>query len=144
MMKLTGLFLATAALSLAGLGNAAAQAATPTASVRSPVPGGELACIAANVWFDDFLVEMRASAGSDQKQLAQVNDLEAAQPRSRAMFQGRLSVLKDDGHRKQAYAAATADLNKLDRMGKLQRVVDCKKWELELTKMVVGSMVPAR
>ena len=143
-MKLTGLSLAAAALLLVAIGNSTAQAATPAASVRNPVPGGELACIAANVWFDDFLAEMRTSAGTDQKQLAQVDDLQAAQPRSRAMFQGRLSMLKDDGHRKEAYAAATADLNKLDRTAKLQRVIDCKKWELELTKTVVGSMIPGR
>ena len=74
----------------------------------------------------------------------QVDELIAGQPRGRAMFQGRLSVLKDDGHRKETYAALTADLNKFDRTAKLQRVVDCKKWELELTKLVVGSMVPAR
>ena len=143
-MKLTNAYLAAAALTLSTIGGAAASAATPAETAAAQVPGGELACIAAYVWFDGFLVDMRASAGSDQKQLTQVDELVAGQPRGRAMFQGRLSVLKDDGHRQQSYAALTADLNKLDRTAKLQRVVACKKWELELTKQVVGSMVPAR
>ncbi len=143
-MKLTSTPLAAAALTLGIIGGASVQAAAPAATASAAVPGGELACIAANVWFDGFLVDLRASAGTDQEQLTQVNDLQASQPRSRAMFNGRLSAMKDDGHRKEAYAAATADLNKLDRSGKLQRVVDCKKWELELTKAVISSMVAAR
>ena len=143
-MKLTNAYLAAAALTLSMIGGGAAQAATPVASAAAQVPGGEMACIAAYLWFDGFLTDMRASAGSDQKQLAQVDELIAGQPRGRAMFQGRLTVLKDDGHRKETYAALTADLNKFERSAKLQRVVDCKKWELELTKQVVGSMVPAR
>ena len=133
-----------AALALGSIGGVAAQAATPAATASAAIPGGELACIVANLWFDSFLVDLRASAGTDQKQLTQVDELQASQPRSRAMFQGRLSAMKDDGRRPQAYAAAQADLNKLDRTGKLQRVVDCKKWELELTKAVINSMVPAR
>ena len=143
-MKLTYKHLAAAALTLSSISGGVAQAETPAESAAAVVPGREMACIAAYVWFDGFLVDMRANAGSDQKQLTQVDELIAGQPRGRAMFQGRLSVLKDDGHRKETYAALTADLNKFDRSAKLQRVVDCKKWELELTKQVVGSMVPAR
>ena len=143
-MKLTYKHLAAAALTLSMIGGGVAQAATPAESAAAQVPGGEIACIAAYLWFDGFLTDMRASAGCDQKQLAQVDELIAGQPRGRAMFQGRLSVLKDDGHRKETFGALTADLNKLDRTAKLQRVVDCKKWALELTKLVVGSMVPAR
>ena len=150
-MKLTSLYLAATALTLSTIGGGAAQAATPAAnsgsaaaSAGAAVPGGEMACIAAYVWFDGFLADMRVSAGTDQKQLTQVDELIAGQPRGRAMFQGRLTVLKDDGRRQTTYAALTADLNKLDRTAKLQRVVDCKKWELELTKQAVGSMVPPR
>ncbi|WP_394790804.1 hypothetical protein, partial [Rhodoferax sp.] len=56
--------IAAAAFTLNTVGGATAQAATPAASVRNPVPGGELACIAANVWFDGFLTDMRTSAGT--------------------------------------------------------------------------------
>ena len=141
-MKLTYKHFAAAALTLSSISGGVAQAETPAESAAAVVPGREMACIAAYVWFDGFLVDMRANAGSDQKQLAQVDELIAGQPRGRAMFQGRLSVLKDDGHRKETYAALTADLNKFDRSAKLQRVVDCKKWELELVKLVVGSSAP--